>query len=133
MVHEINPVDKNVGKRLRQRRVELGMSQQALGEVLGLSFQQIQKYESGANRIAASRLYDICRSLDVEVNFFFDGVDKILEEGEIETDETKLMTGREALELLRSYVTIRDSNIRKSVRAFLASVANAQDNQDKDE
>jgi transcriptional regulator with XRE-family HTH domain len=132
LAHQINPVDRNVGKRLRQRRVELGMSQQALGEVLGLSFQQIQKYESGANRIAASRLYAICQSLEVEVSFFFEGVDEMLSGEDTETRESKLMTGREALELLRSYVSIRDSNIRKSVRAFLASVAQAQDNQDKD-
>jgi len=131
MVHTVNPVDKNVGKRLRQRRVELGMSQQALGEVLGLSFQQIQKYESGANRIAASRLYDICRSLEVEVSFFFEGIDENDPEGSAElSDENKLMTGREALELLRSYVAIDDSNVRRAIRAFLASVAHSKDNND---
>ncbi len=108
------------------------MSQQALGKVLGLSFQQIQKYESGANRIAASRLYDICQSLDVEVSFFFEGAEEMLTVGDIETRESKMMTGREALELLRSYVSIRDSNIRKSVRAFMASVAQAQSKEEED-
>ncbi len=106
------------------------MSQQALGKVLGLSFQQIQKYESGANRIAASRLYDICQSLDVEVSFFFEGAEEMLTVGDIETRESKMMTGREALELLRSYVSIRDSNIRKGCRTFLAAVAQAQDKSD---
>jgi len=107
------------------------MSQQALGEVLGLSFQQIQKYESGANRIAASRLYDICRSLEVEVSFFFEGIDENDPEGSAElSDENKLMTGREALELLRSYVAIDDSNVRRAIRAFLASVAHSKDNND---
>lgn len=131
MVHTVNPVDKNVGKRLRQRRVELGMSQQALGEVLGLSFQQIQKYESGANRIAASRLYDICRSLEVEVSFFFEGIDENDPEASAElSDENKLMTGREALELLRSYVAIEDSNVRRAIRAFLASVAHSKEGND---
>ncbi len=130
MGHEINPVDSNVGKRLRQRRVQLGLSQQALGKIVGLSFQQIQKYESGSNRIAASRLYDFCQCMDLEVSFFFEGLDEILSRGEVETDESKMMTGREALEFLRSYTSIRDSNIRKSCRTILASVAQAQDKSD---
>lgn len=130
MVKSANPVDKNVGQRLRKRRIELGMSQQALGEILGLSFQQVQKYESGANRIAASRLYNICRTLEVEVGYFFEGVGESEALDEMsDIDENKLMTGREALELLRSYVSIKDNEVRRAVRAFLASVSKSQANE----
>ena len=126
MVKSANPIDKNVGQRLRKRRIELGMSQQALGEILGLSFQQVQKYESGANRIAASRLYNICQTLEVEVGYFFEGIDEASVDDMEDSDENKLMTGREALELLRSYVSIKDSEVRRAVRAFLASVSKSQ-------
>lgn len=129
MVKSANPIDKNVGQRLRKRRIELGMSQQALGEILGLSFQQVQKYESGANRIAASRLYNICLSLEVEVGYFFEGLGEEYSSSELSAEqENRLMTGREALELLRSYVNIKDSEVRRAVRAFLASVSKSQAN-----
>ena len=68
-----NPIDIHVGTRVRLRRTLLGMSQEKLGDALGLTFQQVQKYERGANRIGASRLYDLSRVLDVPVSFFFDG------------------------------------------------------------
>ncbi|KXJ56545.1 MAG: transcriptional regulator [Thalassospira sp. Nap_22] len=67
-----NPIDVHVGSRVRLRRTLLGMSQEKLGDALGLTFQQIQKYERGANRVGASRLYDISRALEVPVSFFFD-------------------------------------------------------------
>ncbi len=67
-----HPVDKHVGKRLRQRRWLVGMTQQQLAEHVGIKFQQIQKYETGVNRVSASRLWDIARTLDVSINFFFD-------------------------------------------------------------
>src|SRR3954467_10252525 len=69
-----NPVDRHVGSRVRMRRIMLGMSQEKLGEGLGITFQQVQKYEKGANRISASRLQDIARMLHVTVPFFFEGV-----------------------------------------------------------
>lgn len=69
-----NPIDRHVGNRLFMRRVEQGFSQERLAEALGISFQQVQKYERGINRISASRLYDICRILQVDLNFFFEGV-----------------------------------------------------------
>src|ERR1700722_11098995 len=68
-----NPIDRHVGSRVRMRRVILGMSQEKLGEALGLTFQQVQKYEKGANRIGASRLQQISRTLDVPPAFFFEG------------------------------------------------------------
>ena len=67
-----NPVDVHVGSRMRLRRTMLGLSQEKLGEAIGLTFQQVQKYERGANRIGASRLFDLARVLDVPVSFFFD-------------------------------------------------------------
>ena len=72
MADEPNPIDAEVGRRLKQRRTLLGMSQERLGELLGVTYQQVQKYERGANRIGSSRLYDICRILDVPVSYFFD-------------------------------------------------------------
>src|ERR1700752_933156 len=69
-----NPIDVHVGSRVRLRRTLLGMSQEKLGEAIGLTFQQVQKYERGANRVGASRLYDLSRVLDVPVSFFFDDI-----------------------------------------------------------
>lgn len=67
----VNAIDRHIGKRLRERRLEIGMSQERLAELLGVTFQQVQKYEKGVNRIAASRLFDISRALDVEIAYFF--------------------------------------------------------------
>ena len=72
-----DPIDVHVGSRLRMRRNMLGMSQEKLGEAVGLTFQQIQKYERGANRVGASRLYQFARVLDVPVSFFYDDVDPV--------------------------------------------------------
>src|SRR6186997_1732132 len=72
-----NPVDVHVGTRVRLRRTLLGLSQEKLGEAIGLTFQQVQKYERGANRIGASRLWDLSRVLDCPVSFFFDDMDPV--------------------------------------------------------
>ena len=69
-------VDGHVGRRVRERRREIGMSQEKLGNVLGVSFQQIQKYEAGTNRVSASRLWDITEALEVDVGYFFEGIEK---------------------------------------------------------
>ena len=71
-----NPIDVHVGDRLRTRRTLLGLSQMALAEAMGFSFQQLQKYESGTNRISASRLYDLSKILDVEIDYFFEEMDQ---------------------------------------------------------
>lgn len=71
-----NAVDTHIGRRLRHRRLEIGMSQEQLAESLGVTFQQIQKYEKGVNRVAASRLYDITKALEVEITYFFEGLPK---------------------------------------------------------
>jgi transcriptional regulator with XRE-family HTH domain len=128
-----NPIDKHVGARVRLRRTLLGMSQEKLGEALGLTFQQVQKYERGANRVGASRLFDLGRVLDVPVSFFFDGMDadtmasspaaQAAGSAAITTAEDAVdpMATRETLELVRAYYAIRDPDIRKRV-ADLARV-----------
>ena len=107
-------VDVHVGKRVRHRRWLIGMTQQQLAQQVGIKFQQIQKYETGANRISASRLWDIAEALDVPVSFFFEG----LEESEKETAGKKsvpadLMGDKEALDLVRSYYAIPENQRRR--------------------
>ncbi|CAD0183679.1 transcriptional repressor DicA [Ruegeria sp. THAF57] len=107
-------VDVHVGKRVRHRRWLIGMTQQQLAQQVGIKFQQIQKYETGANRISASRLWDIAEALDVPVSFFFEG----LEETEKDTAGKKsvpadLMGDKEALDLVRSYYAIPENQRRR--------------------
>ncbi len=109
-----HPVDEHVGKRLRQRRWLMGMTQQQLAEHVGIKFQQIQKYETGANRVSASRLWDIASTLDVSINFFFDGLQA--EKGvKIRSDAmpSDLMSDKEALDLVRSYYAIPENQRRR--------------------
>ena len=109
-----HPVDEHVGKRLRQRRWLVGMTQQQLAEHVGIKFQQIQKYETGANRVSASRLWDIASTLDVSINFFFDGLQA--EKGvRIQSDAmpSDLMGDKEALDLVRSYYAIPENQRRR--------------------
>lgn len=118
-----NPVDVHVGGRVRLRRTLLGMSQEKLGEAIGLTFQQVQKYERGANRIGASRLYDLSRVLDVPIAFFFDDMSdevatrspaQIRGMAEVpDTYEPDPMAKRETLELVRAYYKIVDPQVRK--------------------
>lgn len=111
-----NPIDQHVGQRVRVRRVLCGMSQTALANELGLTFQQLQKYESGANRISASRLWAISKILDVPVSWFFEGID-----GE-PADE--ISTKRETLELVRNIEACPPA-VRKHVRSLIKSMASA--------
>lgn len=109
-----HPVDVHVGKRIRHRRWLIGMTQQQLAEAVGIKFQQIQKYETGANRVSASRLWGIAEALDVSVSFFFDG----LEDHEKTLDEKSaipadLMGDKEALDLVRSYFAIPENQRRR--------------------
>ncbi|MBL4750392.1 MAG: helix-turn-helix transcriptional regulator [Amylibacter sp.] len=112
-----HPVDEYVGKRVRQRRWMVGFSQQQLGEAVGIKFQQIQKYETGMNRISASRLWDIADALGVSVTFFFDGYDGVsLTEGSAKANtngQGDLLADKEALELVRSYYAIPENQRRK--------------------
>ncbi len=113
-----NPVDVQVGGRVRLRRTLLGMSQEKLGEALGLTFQQVQKYERGVNRIGSSRLYHLSQILDVPVSFFFDELDPdVISEGLGEKPQQPFepdpLVKRETLELVRAYYKIRDPKARK--------------------
>ena len=108
-----HPVDVHVGKRVRHRRWMVGMTQQQLAERVGIKFQQIQKYETGMNRISASRLWDISAALGVPVSFFFEG----LAEGVNDTQQSSLpgdiLADKEALELVRSYYAIPETQRRR--------------------
>lgn len=108
-----HPVDVHVGKRIRHRRWMNGTTQQQLAEKVGIKFQQIQKYETGMNRVSASRLWDIAHALDVDISFFFEG----LETGEAGTTQSNIpsdiMSDKEALELLRSYYAIPEAQRRR--------------------
>ncbi len=110
-----HPVDVHVGKRIRHRRWLVGMTQQQLAEQVGIKFQQIQKYETGANRVSASRLWDISDALDVPVSFFFEGVDaeQTAHAGAIGAMPADLLGDKEALELVRSYYAIPENQRRR--------------------
>lgn len=107
-----NPVDIHVGKQLRLRRTMLGKTQDALAKSLGLSFQQIQKYERGTNRIGSSRLYQFSQILDVPIAFFFDGVTKA-GAAPARPRATDPQSKRETLELVRAFTRISDPLVRK--------------------
>ncbi|MFQ6551648.1 helix-turn-helix domain-containing protein [Aestuariibius insulae] len=108
-----HPVDVHVGKRIRHRRWTAGMTQQQLAERVGIKFQQIQKYETGANRVSASRLWDIAQSLDVDVSFFFDGLASSAASEETGEAPTDILVDKEALELVRSYYAIPENQRRQ--------------------
>ena len=109
-----HPVDVHVGKRIRHRRWITGTTQQQLAEKVGIKFQQIQKYETGMNRVSASRLWEIAHALKVDVSFFFDGINEEIgvtsEPGNLPAD---LLGDREALELLRSFYAIPETQRRR--------------------
>ena len=130
-----NAVDVHVGKRVRLRRTLLGMSQEQLGASLNITFQQVQKYERGANRISASRLWDISQILDVQIRFFFDDMTddtmrsspRRVSRGEnIDLDDDNVrdpMARRETLELVRTYYSIESSKVRKRISEIVKSLA----------
>ena len=110
-----HPVDVHVGKRVRHRRWMIGMTQQQLAEAAGIKFQQIKKYETGMNRVSASRLWDISDALDVPVAFFFEGLDGAEESatGAAATAQGDMLVDKEALELVRSYYAIPENQRRR--------------------
>ena len=131
-----SPIDVHVGIRIRLRRTLLGMSQERLGEALGLTFQQVQKYERGVNRVGASRLFDLSRVLDVPISFFFDDMPDALS-GTYGVQANKRIGGfaemqegladdtlnrRETLELVRAYYRITDPSVRKRVFELIKSM-----------
>jgi len=106
-----HPVDAHVGKRIRHRRWMVGMTQQQLADKVGIKFQQIQKYETGMNRVSASRLWDVADTLGVSIAFFFEG----LADGKALGDAAMgdMMADKEALELVRSYYSIPEAQRRR--------------------
>ena len=109
-----HPVDVHVGKRIRHRRWMVGMTQQQLAEKVGIKFQQIQKYETGMNRVSASRLWDIGHALGVDVSFFFEGMDsEAIAAGDTSGMPSDILSDREALDLLRSYYAIPENQRRR--------------------
>ena len=133
MKSKSDPIDAYVGSRVRMRRTLLGMSQEKLGKGLDLTFQQIQKYERGTNRIGSSKLYRISRILDVPVSFFFDDIPasvtrklKGLSDGQTLPFETNQLAKRESLELMRAYYRILDPMVRKRIFELIKSIGKVE-------
>ena len=142
MASKPNPIDVHVGKRLRLRRTLLGMSQERLGELLGLTFQQVQKYERGVNRIGSSRLFELGQILDVPISFFFDDLPETVtraggavsgyataglaeERAAFDHEDDALpLDKRETLELVRAYYRIGDPAVRKRLFELAKALAN---------
>ncbi len=136
-----NPVDVHVGSRVRLRRTLLGISQEKLGNLVGLTFQQIQKYERGANRIGGSRIYEFSVIMGVPVGFFFDDMPEELkthegrfaaglrdkEQGTYEIDP---LARRETLQLVRAYYKITDPKVRKRIFELIKVLAKIEDDEE---
>ncbi len=122
-----NPIDIHVGGRVRLRRMMLGMSQERLGEQLGITFQQIQKYEKGTNRIGASRLQNIASVLSVPVGFFFDGAPGQGTNGAADSKSgsyvVDFLSSSEGLQLNRAFVRISDSKVRRRIVDLVRALA----------
>ncbi|MDT3381116.1 helix-turn-helix domain-containing protein [Labrys portucalensis] len=126
-----NPIDQHVGSRVRIRRVLVGMSQEKLGEALGLTFQQVQKYEKGTNRIGASRLQQIASILGVTISFFFEGLPP--ETGAVHTAEhadesdtshvIEFLSTTEGLQLNKAFARIKDPKVRRRVVDLVSTLS----------
>ena len=117
-----NPTDKHVGARVRMRRMMLGMSQEKLGDALGLTFQQVQKYEKGANRIGASRLQQIAHILQVPVSFFFEGAPSVpghqpdgMSEAPSPAYVSDFLATSDGLALTKAFMRIKDAKLRRRI------------------
>jgi transcriptional regulator with XRE-family HTH domain len=127
-----NPVDKYVGSRVRMRRIMLGMSQEKLGEALGLTFQQIQKYEKGTNRVGASRIQQISEILQVPVSFLFEGGPSTMAaasaagEGASPTYVSDFLATSEGLALTRAFTRITDAKLRRSIVDLVEKIADQE-------
>lgn len=127
-----HPVDVHVGGRVRLRRVFLKYSQEKLANALGLTFQQIQKYERGANRISASKLYELSQVLEVPIPYFFEGVEQVggrvaakgleKEDMEAQSSDPDFMNQRETLQLISSFYQITDLKVRNEVLSLLKTL-----------
>ena len=136
-----NPIDVHVGSRVRLRRMMLGMSQEKLGERMNLTFQQIQKYERGINRIGASRLFELARILQVPVQFYYDGLplqsspDAVapsvpgLAEAQGENYVVEFLNSRDGLELNRAFIRIGDPKVSRAIVELVRSLSNSPEPQ----
>ena len=131
-----NPIDIHVGSRIRLRRTMLGMSQEKLGESLGITFQQVQKYEKGSNRISASRLQQIAKMLDVPVSFFFEdapGEQADAQAGLAEASSSNyvvdFLSSSEGLQLNRAFVKIGDAKVRRKIVDLVKALAAEADSE----
>jgi transcriptional regulator with XRE-family HTH domain len=128
---QANPVDAQVGHRVRLRRMLVGMSQERLGELLGLTFQQVQKYEKGVNRIGAGRLFEIAGILGVPVSFFYEDAETFTEAGGppgfADADDAppvmEFISSGEGLQLSLAFMKIHDPKVRRSVLDLVRSLA----------
>ena len=125
---QANPIDAQVGSRVRLRRMLIGMSQEKLGELLGLTFQQVQKYEKGVNRIGAGRLFQIARILGVEIPYFYEDVhSESAQAGFAEDDVSppvmEFVASGEGLQLSLAFMKIKDAKVRKRVLELVKSLA----------
>jgi len=129
-----NPIDIHVGSRVRLRRMMLGMSQEKLGEHLGITFQQIQKYEKGTNRIGASRLQNIARVLSVPVSFFFEdapgGENTGMAEQQSASYVVDFLSSSEGIQLNKAFVRIKEPKLRRKVIDLVRAIAGGEDESD---
>lgn len=126
-------IDRIVGQRLRWRRRELRLTQEKLGELLSLTFQQVQKYEKGVNRISAGRLYEISAALGVQVAYFYEGASELLPERETVVSENENKSdvpilNADTLELIAAFQSITDPSLRKSLLLTVTATAKALHN-----
>jgi transcriptional regulator with XRE-family HTH domain len=123
-----NPIDKHVGSRVRMRRMMLAMSQEKLGDALGLTFQQVQKYEKGTNRIGASRLQQISQILQVPVEFFFEGAPNLgggngMQDAPTATYVSDFLATSEGLSLTKAFTRIKDAKLRRRIVDLVEEIA----------
>jgi transcriptional regulator with XRE-family HTH domain len=118
----LNPIDSQVGARMRARRLVLGISQEDLGKAVGVSFQQIQKYEKGANRIGASRLQKLAHALQVPISYFFEGMGAGNTSHESD-DLMAFLATSQGLALARGFMRIKSPTVRRRILDFVASIA----------
>jgi transcriptional regulator with XRE-family HTH domain len=117
-------IDQQVGERIRMRRAELGLTQEQLAQALKVSYQQVQKYETGANRISAGRIYEIARKLDVDISYFFEalGPDELSEQTPLEHGGRQ----RSAIELVRKFAQIQDPQVRSAIAGLVKAIVDRQ-------
>ncbi|HLS69394.1 MAG TPA: helix-turn-helix transcriptional regulator [Kiloniellales bacterium] len=117
-----HPTDVHIGRRIRERRIALGMSQSALAERLGITFQQVQKYERGGNRVSGSRLWDISRALAVDVSHFFEGLGKNADNAAANVEE-ELPLSRQSLEVARAINQIPEGDVKTQIVKLVKTFA----------